>query len=452
MGIIHRIGDAVDAFRGVKKSFVVGSSNTPTFFSWGNLSDYNTIYTSLDNTKAIYEALTECPQVATILLRKAQAYANGIPKLLSSRGNELPKSNPLYKVINTPNIIQSDNQFRTQLYYYILAYGFCPVMKIKPLGFNDVRSMWILDPATIKITWTKDLPFYKNDINDLIVKVCIQVGNGKEVELDKNDLYFFTDTTGLMKEGFLPVSRLNSLTMPIENLIKNYKSRGRLIEKPFGILSNATKDGISNLPLRPEEKEQLHRDFETHGTGNGKKDVIITNAALTWQMMQYPVEQMQFLDMQDSDTQVLCDALGYPHDLLGNRKGTTFNNKEQSEKTLYVNNTMPDSKNIDQQYNECLELIGTGLEFKVSFEHLPALQADKKLAAETRKVQGQAVIQEYQAGLITQRRALELLGEDTEGVPDEYYKPLENETNNINESGDTSNQGQENQSQEQNNN
>lgn len=444
MGIITRLGAAYSAFKGVNKSFALSNNQRNTYFSWGNLSDVNTIYTALDNSANIYKAITECPQVATILLRKAQAYANGEPLLISSRGNVLPQSDSRYKIINTPNIIQSDIQFRTQLYYFLLAYGFCPVLKVKSVGFEGVKSLWIIEPSSIRIEWTEDLPFYKQSINNLIKKIFVNVGNGREVEVPVSDIYLYTDTTGRMTEGYLPTSRLNSLQMPIGNLIKNYKARGRLIEKPFGILSNATRDSISNLPLRSEDKEQLHRDFETHGTGDGKKDIIITNAALSWQMMQYPIEQMQFLDMQDSDTQVLCDALGYPHDLLGNRKGTTFNNKEQSEKTLYINNTIPDARNIDQQHNECLELVGTSVTFSVSFDHLPQLQADKKLAAETRKVMGEAIIQEYNAGLITQKRALELLGENTDGIPDEYYKPQENES--TNQTGNTGNQGQEGQS------
>lgn len=415
--IIHRIGNALDVLRG--KTFALNNtiSNTygttygnRTFFSM-NMSDATTYYFDLDNSESIAKALNECPQVSTVLLRKSQAFSNGIPMVYNDKGVLLKQSQE-YKIIKTPNIVQSDIQFRTQVFFYSQAYGYCPVLRIRPVGFKQIKGLWVIPPDAIKIEWTKDVPFYKTSINDLIVKIEVKVDSNNWLEINKDDIYFFTDTTGIMEQGYLPTSRLTSLKMPIGNLIKNYKSRGRLIEKPFGILSNEARDSISSLPLDPEEKERLHNEFSQYGTGDGKKDVILTDATLKWQMMMYPIEQMQFLDMQDSDTQVICDKLGYPHDLLGNRKGTTFNNKSQSTVNLYQDHIIPDANNFDQQYTECLELDVQGKHIHTSFDHITVLQADQKTAAEARKVMGEALIQEYNAGLIPKERVLELLGEE----------------------------------------
>jgi hypothetical protein len=419
--ILLKLGDAYDAFRGVSKTFSPSQANVPQFYSFGNLSDTNTVYFTLDNNDKIYQALTECPQVSTVLLRKAQAYANGRISVVNSQDNPIPKTDRISKIIKTPNIIQSDNQFRTQLYFYMLAYGYCPVMKVRAVGF-ETSSLWILPPNLIQIEWIKTIPFFKTDINDLIVSVTYKNGNDK-IKLNKEDLYFFTDTTGLNEQGFLPCSRLSALKYPINNLIKNYKSRGRMIEKPYGILSNQARDNAYAPTLDETERERLYQEFNQYGVSDGKKDVIITDTALNWQMMMYPVEQMQFLDMQDSDTQVICDKLGYPHDLLGNRKGTTFNNKEQSIVSLYTEHTIPDSINIDQQYSECLEL-GETRSIKTTFDHITALQADQKTSEEAKKIRSEWVWAAYNQGGISLNRALFLLDEPDMGVEgNKYFEP-----------------------------
>lgn len=425
--VFHRVGNAIDALRG--KTFALGGSLS-RFFSYGGLADTNTFYYSLTNSSEIDRALQECPQVSTVLLRKAQAFSNGRLQIQTDAGGII-KQNPVYNLLKTPNIIQSDIQFRTQLFFYVQAYGYCPVLKVRPAGFSAVKSLWILPPNMVEVEWSRDAPFYKGSINDLIVKVEVNLSDNRRLELSKEDIYFFTDTTGVMEQGFLPTSRLTALKYPIGNLIKNYKSRGRLIEKPFGILSNQARDSISSLPLDPEEREKLYQEFSQYGTGDGKKDVIITDATLNWQMMMYPIEQMQFLDMQDTDTQVICDKLGYPHDLLGNRKGTTFNNKEQATINLYQDHIIPDSMNLDQQYSECVGLDVQGKKIVTSYEHITALQADKEVAARARKVMGEALIQEYQAGIIPRERVLELLGEEPNQTG-EYYESqkIDNGNNN----------------------
>ena len=418
-----KLGDALDAFKGgALKTFTPNGGNIPQFYSFGNLSDANTFYLTLDSNSDIYKALTECPQVSTVILRKAQAYANGRISLVNTQGTPIGRNDSLNKLLRTPNIIQSDNQFRTQLYFYMIAYGFCPVLKIRPSGMSDIKGLWILPPNLVTIKWIKTIPFFKTDINDLIEEVTFKNGN-ETIKLNKADLYFFTDTTGLNEQGFLPCSRLSALKYPIGNLIKNYKSRGRMIEKPYGILSNQARDNAYAPTLDEQERERLYQEFNQYGTSDGKKDVIITDTALNWQMMMYPVEQMQFLDMQDSDTQVICDKLGYPHDLLGNRKGTTFNNKEQSIVSLYTEHTIPDAINIDQQYSECLEL-GDLRSVITSFEHITALQADQKTSEEAKKIRSEWVWMSYTQGGLTMNQALALLELDTKPEGDKYFEPI----------------------------
>jgi phage portal protein BeeE len=407
------------------------------------MSDNNTVFFGLDSNAEIERALTECPQVAFILLKKAQAYANGEIKLLKSSKREVNEQDSLYKLIKTPNIIQSDIQFRTQLYYYMMAYGYCPVLRVESVGFG-LQSLWIIPPSQLTVEFIDELPYYKTDISQLVTKTTLKAGS-KQWELDKNSIYFFTDTTGWNTKGFLPMSRLVPLKYPINNLIKNYKSRARIIEKPYGILTNQARDNISSIPIDPREKKAVQEALSQYGTGDGQYDTIVTNAPLQWQQMMYPIQQLQLLEMQDKDTQVIADTLGVPYDLLGSSRNSTFNNKDQSGTDMYQDHIIPDAKNIDQQFDECLGLIGTGRTIHTSYEHVASLQADHQREALTRETMGRALIQEYEAGIISRERVRELLGEigADNGT---FYVENTNDGKETNEEGNGGNQGQESQS------
>lgn len=404
---------------------MVGGGLQPTFFSYPTLSDTNTVFFSLNSNDNIHKALTECPQVAFILLRKAQAYANGVVTVKKKSGREVSEDDKLLKLLKTPNIIQSDIQFRTQLYYYMLAYGYCPVLRVAPVGL-ELQSLWIIPPSLLDVKFIDDLPYYKTDISQLIVSTELRVGT-QNYKIPKDNIYFFTDTTGWTMNGFLPMSRLVPLEYPINNLIKNYRSRARIIEKPYGILTNAARDNISSIPIDPREKKAVQAALSQYGTGAGQYDTIVTNAPLQWQQMMYPVQQLQLLEMQDKDTQVIADTLGYPYDLLGNSKGTTFNNKDQSGVDLYQDHIIPDAKNIDQQFEECVQ-IKEGMKICTSYDHVASMQSDKQFEALTRESLGRALIQEYEAGLISRERARELLGE-TGADNGTYYEEPKTESN-----------------------
>lgn len=421
-------------FKTAYKSFMVGSASRPYFFSYPNTADTNTIFFSLDRNSEIEKALIECPQVGFILLRKAQAYANGEIKLLKASKKEVNSEDSLYKILKTPNIIQSDIQFRTQLYYYMMAYGYCPVLRVESVGYG-LQSLWIIPPSLLDVEFIDELPFYKTDISQLIKKTTLK-GGSRSWDIPSGNIYFFTDTTGWNTNGFLPMSRLVPLKYPINNLIKNYKSRARIIEKPYGILTNQARDNISSIPIDPREKKHVQEALAQYGTGDGQYDTIVTNAPLQWQQMMYPIQQLQLLEMQDKDTQVIADTLGYPYDLLGNSNGATFNNKDQSGADLYQDHIIPDAKNIDQQFDECLGLIGTGRTVHTSYVHVASLQSDHQREAITRETMGRALIQEYEAGLISRERVRELLGEMGEDTGTFYIQDNTNENGNNNSTTD----------------
>ena len=362
----------------------------------------------------IVKAITECPQVATILYRRAQSFANGkLEVLKTSNDNYVTGENKRFqKLVDKPNVLQNGRQFRGQVEFYTLAFGYCPILLMRPEGMNEVSSMWIIPPQICKIEFKKILPFYVNDFGELIEKISIRY-KGKDYILNKDDIGFFKDTTENRKDCPLPASRLTSLSYPISTSIQNYKSRSRLISKPYGILSNQTKDNISTLPFSPEDKEELQKEWAKYGTNDGQYDMVLTNAALQFTSMMPPIRDLQLLELLKSDSAVMCDVIGYEYDLLSRDiGGVALNNKNESNKLLYQNYVIPSALNFDEQLGEMLNAEDNKIKFVTDYSHLPVFQMDEKLKAEMNKLTSENATYLFQNNAITHERYMQLIEEE----------------------------------------
>jgi phage portal protein BeeE len=152
--------------------------------------------------------------------------------------------------------------------------------------------------------------------------------------------------------------------------------------------------------------------------------LIITNAALSYQQMAMPVRDMMLLEMQTADVMTIADAYGYPSVLLANEKGTTYSNQEGAERKFYQDVIVPECENYTEQLNDMLQLDLKGIGISYDYTWLPSLQEDEKLKASVRLIQGKAVIQEFQANAITWNEMREGLYLDTVAGMDKYYYEL----------------------------
>ena len=408
------------------------------FFEWNNVTQWQDI-----TSENIEYYLLNCPPLATIINRKAMAFINGKAEILDTKNGNYLDDPDLLKLLTKPNPIQTDRQFRAQVYSYIQIYGYCPVMVMQPAGFKDysrVSSLWVIPPNYVTIkTNTKYLKAKSH--MDMIDSITFTY-NGLQSELDKSSMYIFTDMSTNFDNLAIPDSRLIPLRYPINNIIKNYEARGTIADKrgAIGILSNQTKDNISTLPLSDKDKKQLQADYSRYGLKHGQDQLIITNAALSYQQMAMPVRDMMLLEMETADVMTIADAYGYPSVLLANEKGTTYSNQEGAERKFYQDTIVPESANYDEQLNDMLHLRERGRIVNYDYTWLPSLQEDEKLKAEVRKIQGQAVIQEFQANVITWNEMREGLYLDTVAGMDKYFYELEKTFNNGNDIQPTNSQ------------
>lgn len=398
-------------------SFFFGVNGADKAFIWGN---YN----------SSLRAYQTCPVVSSIINRQAQCTVNGKQYVMAASGKEskTPQAQALKKLLLKPNYYQSGREFKAQGQVYKRIYGYCPVLIIKPVGFDQDYSkwkMWNIPPWMLQVRDSMKL-FYEQDavkFQDIWLTYM-----GHSVRLDPNSIFFLKEnqiSTGTFMNNsqsenvsiFLPDSKLMPLENNISNVVTSLDSRGALTRErgPMWLLTNDSTDtGDAGLfPIPEDAKKTLDDDFKMqYGITSGQRRAIITDAKLKLQTVGFDVEQLKLLESEIQDAKFISDGLNFPPYLLG-LVDAKFDNQQIAERNLYTNSIIPDCISDDEQWSELFKLDDLGLYLTTDFSHLPALQENIAEQGRGRYYMDTALLSEFMNNLITLDRWRELLGEDT---------------------------------------
>lgn len=354
-------------------------------------------YFNIGTDATILKAVKECPQVATIVFRKAQAHCNGITTLTQPNGKPLrAEAKQWQRVIDKPNSFTNRTQYINQLIQFLETKGYCWEYKEIGVGSGpETMNRRILNPHQCEVIWKKTTLFYVTRKEDLIDKFYY-TENGIRTEIkDKENLYAYVNPNiTAVNNGYLPESPLTTLTNPINASIANYKSRIRGISAPWGYVSNDSKDAMGATVPLPKEKAELLQSYQDgYGTADGKSEIVFVNHAVSFTAVMPPVAALQLLELLKSDSATICDVMGWEYDLLArDLGGVALNNKNEANKIAYQNHIIPQRKNIDEQEMESLGAAEHGFIITTDFSHLPVLQADQKAMSEALRNNVQSLI------------------------------------------------------------
>lgn len=407
-------------------SFFFGVNGADKSFIWGN---YN----------SSLKAYQKCPIVSSIINRKAQCFTNGEISIIDADGKTATtaQAKALSKLLKKPNRYQSGLQFRAQVKVYQQIYGYCPILKIKPVGFESDYSKWklfALPPWMIQVLDSTDL-FYEQTAQQF--RSITLTYMGQSVVLNQDNVFFLKEnqistSTFLYNSDtenasiFLPDSKLFSAKDSIENIIDSLNSRGSLTRErgPQWILTNDGTDGDTGLfPIDPEAKKELHDDFRGLGIMRGQKKAIITDAKLKLQTVGFNVAELKLLEGELQDAKIISDCLNYPPYLLG-LVDAKFDNQEIAERNLYINSIIPDSKSDDEQWSELFGLDVFGLSIKTDYSHLPALQENLAELGKGLWYMNQGQLIGFYNNVVTLNQWRQSLGIDIVEGDDKYYSEL----------------------------
>jgi len=376
------------------------------------LGEGKEFYLQLKHEKHFLEAYNCCPPLKAIIGKRAKAFNTGETVFQNIEGRPLRGYHWLKKLLKRPNPLQNEKQFFAQQNHYVDIFGYCPVLKIRPAGMpEEISAIWNVPP------WLFDIEYTRKWLNQNRVSGIYQsykiLWEGHEINIPFNDLGFvFDDGIGTECDTNLtiPDSRLVGLDYVISNIMAAYKSRNTLITKrgAIGILSSDARDNSVPIPLNPDDKEELQRDFKKYGLIGQPYHIIITNASLKWQQMGFPTKDLMLFEETTENIERLADAYGWPIELIARGKDVTYDNKMQARKDLYQNTLIPESDSRMEQFSRCLGI--EGVEIRKDFSCVPVLQSDRKTMAEARLAVNAYCEKEYNAGLMTKNEWREELG------------------------------------------
>ena len=336
------------------------------------------------DTNQQWKLYVEIPELRAVIEKRASMMSSNIPCMYDKDGNEVT-NHWLLDVINKPNPTQSwsDLVFTLAVQDALFSSAFI----YAPKRSMNVRNLFVPVPSDKMQIKTSGKRLKQMDIDGLISSYTFKYDDEHQEPIDVEDVIYLMTTDGM--NLIKPVSRLQSLKYPLSNIKAQYKKRNVLLENigAIGILSSKKNDIGGALPMTPEEKKQIQRDWYRRQ----KDELIITENELNWQPMSFPTKDLMLFEELNADKIALIDAFGLSVNLFSSEKGTTFTNVRDSIRMVYQDTIIPETQ---QMYDSIMQQIGLadeGYYLKAEFNHLPVLADDELAIARATKARTEAL-------------------------------------------------------------
>ena len=216
-----------------------------------------------------------------------------------------------------------------------------------------------------------------------------------EEDLTFDEIVYFNTPDGMNIVN--PSSRLAALKYPLSNIKASYHKRNVLLENigAIGILSAKNSDIGGAIPLSPEDKEKIRKDW----FARQKDELIITEADVNWQPMSYPTKDLLLFEELNADKLALLDAYGLSQYVFGQESGATFSNVRDGIRLTYTDTIIPETQKLYDSIIQQFGLDAEGYKLIADFSHIAVLQADENLKARAMNTRADAVKKIIDAGV-----------------------------------------------------
>ena len=374
MSLINRLSSAY-------KSFVYsGVDNVPYYRdSAGNIvmnTDLelfsNNLFKGSDNLKDYYfkvPFLADCINIYADFASQVQIYEE------DSDGNIIEDS-PFIEMLKKPNPFQDFQSYIKEAVINTITTGIfinygtffergdlktdsqIYNLELSNLTFPQLRNSYLLR---------------EKDISKLKVRESLPTGEQREYFMSELGFFYDIGSKGNLdnKSFFNPISRLKSVEVSIQNIIKTEETINYIAgNKVFGVLS---KKGNSLVPLGAKEKENIEQKINFK-----KKGIVATNEDLQYLSILIDSKKLQLVEFQNQAKENLRSVLNIPRDILdassGDTKGSTYENQQFAESRFINGNVKGYTDQIlgvlQQKAYRYFEQRGTTL--KGSYEHMPS--------------------------------------------------------------------------------
>lgn len=346
------------------------------------------------DTNEAYKLFIEIPELRAVIDKRATMQASAKPYLYDKQGNEVT-NHWLLDLIAEPNPTQTwadliySVSVQDALYSNVFIYA-------PKRSFGIVNLAVPLPASKIQVNLS-GRKLKQMDKKGLIESYKFTYDNGDSEKLDLDDVIYISTSDGVNLIN--PSSRIASLKYPLSNIKASYNKRNVLLENigAIGILSANNSDIGGSLPLTPEEKEQIRKDWFRRS----KDEIIITESAVNWQPMSYPTKDLLLFEELTADKLAIIDIYGLNANLFSSEKGSTFTNVRDSIRMVYQDTIIPETQSVYNSIMDKLGLTAEGYKLVADFSHLPIMQPDEEKSAQTAKIRAEALEKLQALGVIT---------------------------------------------------
>ena len=345
----------------------------------------------IDTNKA-FDLYVEIPELRSVIDRKAKMISSGVPYLVNDK-EEIINNHWILDLINKPNPTQSWNDiiFSISVNDSLFSTSFIYAPK---RSFNIVNLIVPLASDKVQIN-TSGRSLKQMDKGGLIkdFKFNYDQSSAETIALEDMIIIQTTDGSNLLN----PVSRIQSLKFPLSNIKASYNKRNVLLENigSIGILTAKSSDTGGALPMLPEDKKQIQRDWYNRS----KDEIIITETDVDWKPMSFPTKDLMLFEELTADKIAVIDTFGLNSNIFSSEKGSTFSNVKEGLKMAYTDTIIPEAEKIYSNITEQLGLDKEGLKLKVDFDHIPALQLDLESKSNSLRTKAEALNKIKEAGV-----------------------------------------------------
>jgi hypothetical protein len=343
------------------------------------------------DTEEAYNLYIEIPELRAIVDKRASMMSANVPVLYNADGERVD-NHWILDLIKKPNPNQSWEDVIYSLSVndalYSSSFAYCPKR-----SFN-IRNLIVplpTDKVQIKLSGKKLKQMEKEGLIDGFIFQYSE--DSEKIPLD--DMVFLTTTDGVNIVN--PSSRIQSLKYPLSNIRAAYHKRNVLLENigAIGILSARNSDMGGAIPMDPDEKKAIQKSWYRRQ----KDEVIITESDVQWNPMSFPTKDLMLFEEMTSDKLAIIDAYGLNPYLFSQEQGATFSNVKEGVRMAYTDTIIPETIQMYNTISHQLGLNEEGLILVPDFSHIPVMQPDEKLKAETMNLRADAIKKIIEAGV-----------------------------------------------------
>lgn len=371
------------------------------FFGLGNssdnriLDDMKRIFPFVNQIWGVKEAVwidtndwwklyLEIPELRMVIDRRASMMSSNVPVLVDADGNEVT-NHWFNDVLKKPNPVQSWSDLVYSLSVQDALYSNSFIYA--PKRSFDIRNLFVPLPSNkIQINLSgKKLKQMEQE--GLIDSFVFQYDDKNTENIEFDDLIYLMTTDGM--NLVKPVSRMESLKYPLSNIKASYHKRNVLLENigAIGILSTQNNDMGGAIPMTPEEKKQIQKDWFRRQ----KDELIITESQVDWKPMSFPTKDLMLFEELSADKIAIIDTFGMSLNIFSTEKGATFTNVRDSIRMTYQDTIIPETQQMYDSIGQQCGLTNEGLKLVAEFDHLPVMQDDEVAIATTMKLKAETL-------------------------------------------------------------